>query len=108
MPLTSNPYLEDPARMIAEVRAASRGGDNISTDCARAIASEWHRGQGTALFGFFSTGHFDGEGLLREIETDLACPELAATHGHEARYATLAARALSALHRYVRDRAIAD
>lgn len=97
-----NPYIEDRSRMIAEVlRAANCVGGNITTDCARAIASEWHDGQSSALYAFASSGHFDGYALLHEIEAALACPEIFRL------YSQIDVAALSALYRYVRARAIA-
>lgn len=99
MARTLNPYVECPALMYAEVRRASRLGRNITDDCARAVACEWNRGQVDARFRFAATGEFDGDSLLREIEAELARPDIHCLHSR----AEVAA--LNALRAYVRARA---
>lgn len=104
-----NPYLEDRALMHAEVqRSANHNAGRITTDCARAIASDWHNGQASALYAFASSGHFDGYALLHEIEAELArllVPD-DSTHSFSL-HSDADIAALNALYRYVRDRAIA-
>lgn len=93
----------------------------ITTDRARAIASDWHDGQASALYSFASSGHFDADALLREIEAELARllvsddstddaldmvkSLLERTPGFFSLHSDAGVAALSALYRYVRDRA---
>lgn len=93
-----NPYIENRSRMYDEVQRANRNADRVTTDCARAIASDWHDGQGSALYAFSSSGHFDASALLREVEAELAHPGFSTIHERDA-------AALNALYHYVRDRA---
>lgn len=97
-----NPYIENRSLMYAEVqRSANRNAGRITTDCARAIAADWHDGQASALYAFASSGHFDPDRLLREVEAELARPETFHLH------AQIDVAALSALYHYVHDRTIA-
>lgn len=49
------------------VQQAANAGVEVDDDTARAIASAWHGGQGSAFYSFASTGHYDRDALLSEL-----------------------------------------
>jgi hypothetical protein len=67
-----NDSLYTEAGLNAAVREASDLGVEVDDNVARAIASAWHGGQGSAFYAFASSGHFDREALQHELSSNIA------------------------------------
>lgn len=72
MPRNESIYAENPREIIAHCETRSIAGEEVATDCARAIAGQWHDGQGSAFYAFASSGHYDRAALLVELSDTIA------------------------------------
>lgn len=60
-------YAENPRAILSACMASQRRAEEISEEVARAIAGQWHAGQGSAFYAFASSGHYDRSALLAEL-----------------------------------------